>query len=102
MLSAPIRSAFARSHGTYGSLRMTRELQDKGLPVRRRRTAQLMRENGLQAVQKRRFERTTDSGHAFWVAPISSSRTSRLSARTRSGPQISRTYGQTRAGCIWP
>jgi len=48
---------------------MTRELQDSGLNVGRRRTARLMRENGLKARQKRRFKRTTDSHHAFPIAP---------------------------------
>ncbi len=48
---------------------MTRELQDEGLQVGRRRTARLMRENGLKARQKRRFTRTTDSHHAFPIAP---------------------------------
>jgi putative transposase len=69
VLLAHIRSAFALSHETYGSPRMTRELQDEGLQVGRRRTARLMRENGLKARQKRRFKRTTDSHHAFPVAP---------------------------------
>jgi putative transposase len=67
ILLAHIRSAFTLSHETYGSPRMTRELQDKG--IGRRRTARLMRENGLKARQKRRFKRTTDSHHAFPVAP---------------------------------
>jgi putative transposase len=66
---AHIRSAFTLSNDTYGSLRMTRELQDEGLTVGRRRTARLMRENGLKARQKRRFKRTTDSHHAFPIAP---------------------------------
>jgi putative transposase len=69
VLLAHIRAAFARSNGTYGSPRLTRELQDEGLEVGRRRTARLMRENGLKARQKRRFKRTTDSHHAFPVAP---------------------------------
>ncbi len=70
VLLAHIRSAFARSNGTYGSPRMTRELQDEeGLTVGRRRTARLRRENGLKARQKRRFKRTTDSHHAFPIAP---------------------------------
>jgi putative transposase len=69
VLLAHIRSAFTLSHETYGSPRMTRELQDGGLQVGRRRTARLMRENGLKAWQKRRFKRTTDSCHAFPVAP---------------------------------
>src|SRR3954462_6130899 len=68
-LLAHVRSAFRLSNDTYGSPRMTRELQDQGLSVGRRRTARLMRENGLRARQKRRFRRTTDSHHAFPVAP---------------------------------
>src|SRR5918994_6009816 len=69
VLLAHVRSSFQLSNGTYGSPRMTRELQDVGLVVGRRRTARLMRENGLRARQKRRFKRTTDSHHAFPVAP---------------------------------
>ena len=46
-----------------------RELRDIGLVVGRRRIARLMRDNGLQARQKRRFKRTTDSHHAWPVAP---------------------------------
>ena len=68
-LLAHVRSAFALSNGTYGSPRMTHELRDQGLRVGRRRTARLMRENGLRARQPRRFRRTTDSLHAFPVAP---------------------------------
>jgi transposase InsO family protein len=48
---------------------MTRELQDNGFAVGRRRTARLMRENDLKARQKRRFKRTTDSEHSWPVAP---------------------------------
>ena len=44
VLLAHIRSAFTLSNETYGSPRMTRELQDEGLKVGRRRTARLMRE----------------------------------------------------------
>ena len=69
VLLAHVRSAFELSNGTYGSPRMTRELQDDGHLVGRRRTARLMRENGLRARQKRRFKRTTDSHHAWPVAP---------------------------------
>jgi putative transposase len=68
-LLAHVRSAFAQSSGTYGSPRMTRDLQDDGFAVGRRRTARLMRENGLHARQRRRFKRTTDSRHSWPVAP---------------------------------
>lgn len=64
-----IRSAYFLSNETYGSPRMTRELQDQGFTVGRRRIARLMRENGLHARHKKRFRKTTDSHHAFPVAP---------------------------------
>jgi putative transposase len=69
VLLAHIRSAFARSNGTCGSPRVTRELQEEGLTVGRRRTVRLMREIGLKARQKQRFKRTTDSHHGFPIAP---------------------------------
>lgn len=69
VLLAHVRSAFALSNGTYGSPRMTRELRESGVTVGRRRIARLMRDNGLRARQKRRFKRTTDSHHAWPVAP---------------------------------
>ena len=56
VLLAHVRSAFALSGGTYGSPRMTYELRDNGLAIGRRRVARLMRENGLRARQKRRFQ----------------------------------------------
>ncbi len=66
---AHIRTAFALSNGTYGSPRMHRDLVDEGHEIARHRTARLMRENQLIARQKRRFKRTTDSEHAWPVAP---------------------------------
>ena len=69
VMLAHVRSAYTLSHETYGSPRMTRELQDSGFAIGRRRTARLMREDGLHARQKRRFKRTTDSQHSFPVAP---------------------------------
>lgn len=69
VMLAHVSSADALSHETYGSPRMTRELQDRGFAIGRRRTPRLMRENGLRAPQKRRFKRTTDVEHSFPVAP---------------------------------
>jgi len=69
VLLAHVRSAFTLSNGTYGSQRMVYELRYNGLTIGRRRVARLMRENGLRARQKRRFKRTTDSLHAFPIAP---------------------------------
>lgn len=69
VLSVHVRAAFQMSHQTYGSPRMTHELRAQGFAVGRRRVARLMRQSGLKARQKRRFARTTDSAHAFPVAP---------------------------------
>ncbi len=52
VLLAHVRAAFALSNGTYCSPRMTRELRDSGLTVGRRRTARLMRENGLRLAEQ--------------------------------------------------
>jgi len=69
VLLAYIREFYALSGGSYGSPRMAVELQEAGFAVGRRRVARLMRENGLKARFKRRFRRTTDSHHAFEIAP---------------------------------
>ena len=66
---AHIRTAFALSDGTYSSPRMHCDFVDEGHGIGRHRTALLMRENQLIARQKRRFKRTTDSEHAWSVAP---------------------------------
>ncbi len=69
VLLAHIRSQFRLSHETYGSPRMTVELREDGIAVGRHRVARLMRENGLNAVQRRRFKKTTDSADDDPVAP---------------------------------
>ena len=48
---------------------MHAELRAHGRRVGRKRVARLMRGMGLSARRKRRFRRTTDSAHAFPVAP---------------------------------
>jgi putative transposase len=52
----------------YGSPRMTRELQRRGIRVGHNRVARLMRQEGLGARRRRRFRSTTDSKHALPVA----------------------------------
>src|SRR3954468_21524483 len=102
ILLTHVRSAFSLSNETYGSPRMTRELQDAGFAIGRRRTARLMRENGLQAREKRRFKRTTDSHHAWPVAPnIINQDFTASKPDEKWGADISYVR-HARAGFIWP
>jgi putative transposase len=64
-----IRTQFSASNETYGSPRMTVELNEDGFDVGRHRVARLMRENALKALQRKRFKKTTDSDHGGPVAP---------------------------------
>ena len=68
-LATHIRAVHTESDGTYGSPRIHAELREQGLSTSRKRVARLMREQGIQAVPTKRFRTTTDSDHAFVVAP---------------------------------
>jgi putative transposase len=68
-VAAEIRAAHSASRGRYGSPRVHAALRAHGRRVGRKRVARLMRGMGLSARRKRRFRRTTDSAHAFPVAP---------------------------------
>lgn len=69
-LAAKIAVAYQQSRGTYGSPRITIELQAQGEAVGRHRVARLMRQTGLRGRQKRRYRvRTTDSRHSHPIAP---------------------------------
>jgi putative transposase len=57
-------------HDTYGSPRIHRELQQRGIPCGRHRVARLMKKHGIRAKQVRKFRPvTTDSKHSMPVAP---------------------------------
>ncbi len=49
------RAICARSRGTYGTPRVTRQLRNEGLVVNRKRVLRLMRQEGLSGVPKRKF-----------------------------------------------
>ncbi len=64
-----VRSAHRESRGIYGSPRVHRELQARGVACCENTVAKLMRENHLQSKRFRRFRpRTTDSAHGRPVA----------------------------------
>ena len=48
---------------------MTEELNELGIRVGQRRVGRLMRQNGVQVIRSKKFKRTTDSDHAFNIAP---------------------------------
>lgn len=67
-LLALIRAIHDELKGAYGSPRMVRELRARGLSAGKERVERLMRENGIRARHKRRFQVTTDSKHSLPVA----------------------------------
>ena len=69
-LRAKIAGVHRQSRETYGSPRVTIELQTQGEQVGRHRVARLMQQAGLRGRQKRRYRvRTTDSAHSHPIAP---------------------------------
>jgi putative transposase len=68
-LAEKIRRSHLASKRSYGSPRVHADLQAEGQRVGRKRVARLMQEHRLVARVRRRFRTTTDSKHAFPVAP---------------------------------
>ncbi len=64
-----IRSSFENSDRTYGSPRILKDLRELGQRTSKTRIARIMQENGIVAVQRRRFKITTQSGHDFPIHP---------------------------------
>jgi len=67
-LAVQVAAAHVASKKRYGSPRVHRELRAQGHEIGRHRVARLMREQGLRARKKRRFQTTTDSSHGLPVA----------------------------------
>jgi len=64
-----IEEIFQESYQSYGSPRISVELEDRGFKVSRPRTARMMQSLGITARRKRRFKTTTDSRHHYPIAP---------------------------------
>jgi putative transposase len=62
-------TAIADEFAAYGYRRITAELRHRGLVVNAKKVRRLMRENGLNPLQRKRFIATTDSGHGGPVFP---------------------------------
>jgi transposase InsO family protein len=64
-----IRQIHVQSRSLYGSPRITAELNEQGLRCGKHRVARLMKNDSIRGqVKKRRFRRTTDSGHSYPLA----------------------------------
>lgn len=98
---AHIREQFALSLGSYGRPRMTEELKELGLEVGHRRVGRLMGENGIEVKRNKKFKATTDSNHAFNIAPNLLTGTSVQINQTRSGRATSAMSGREKDGSTW-
>jgi putative transposase len=68
-LRIEVRIIHRKARGCYGSPRIQDELRSRGERVSRKRVARLMRLEGLRGKKKRRFRVTTNSDHAYPIAP---------------------------------
>ena len=69
VITVEIRAIFDKSRATYGSPRITRDLNEAGRSVSRPRVARLMRKAHLRSRMTRKFVNTTDSDHGHKIAP---------------------------------
>ncbi|OIQ10951.1 IS2 transposase TnpB [Moorella thermoacetica] len=68
IIKEQIVNIYNKSRKTYGSPRIHKQLGREGIHCSKKRVERLMREAGLQAIQKRKFKVTTDSRHNLPVA----------------------------------
>jgi len=80
-----VRSIHQQSKATYGSRRISRELNDLGFPCGRHKAGTLMKLADVVAKQRKKFKATTDSKHAFPVAPN----------------LLNRKFSVTTPNCVW-
>jgi len=65
MLIRHIKTVFHQSRKTYGSPRITIELNRRGIKASRPRVARLMKKEKLVSVRSKKFRNTTDSKHNY-------------------------------------
>lgn len=68
-LMAQIRVVHGESYETYGSPRIYRELDGKGIRCSENRVARLMRQHGIAAKQTKRYKVTTKANRKYPAAP---------------------------------
>jgi transposase InsO family protein len=95
-----MRGIFNQSGGTYGSRRMTKQLQAEGFKTGRYRVRSLMKKMGLIVKRSKRYRVTTNSRHTYPVAPNILNREFDVKERGRVwGVDI--TYILTREGWLY-
>ena len=62
-----IKIVYNNSKGTYGSPRIAKELNCKGILTSEKRVAKLMKKEGIQSKIRKRYKVTTDSSHKYPV-----------------------------------
>ena len=85
----------------YGYRRITRELQQRGFVVNRKRVLRMMREDNLPCVRRRRFVVTTDSRHHLPVYPNPGTRDDSERDQPSFGWRISPTFDCGSSLCTW-
>ena len=63
-----VREAYIKSRKIYGSPRIKDVLNDQGIVCGKNRVARIMQDNGIRAMIRKKFKRTTDSGHRYPVS----------------------------------
>lgn len=69
VLEKMISEIHLKSRGTYGSPRISRELQELGFLASKPRVARLMKSNGIQSKIRKKWKVTTNSNHKYPVVP---------------------------------
>lgn len=80
---------------------MHAELKEERLAVGRHRVARLMRSNGLKALQKCRYKKTTDSHHGDPVAANLRDQDFGCDGRDQKWGADLSYIGRPRAGSVW-
>lgn len=99
---AHVKEQSRLSLGSYGRPRMTEELKGLGLNIDHRRVGRLMRENGIRVERSRKYKVTTDSNHAFNIAPNLLNRDFRADQPNKSGQATSVMSGHEKDDSILP
>ena len=68
MLTEQIQTIYQKSKRTYGSPRITGELNARAIMVSRPRVARLMKKAGIKSILRKKYVVTTDSKHGFNIA----------------------------------